>query len=79
MEVLKFRTEPFSKTCISTVTRTCIIAHFTGLKALYKSADASLPPRDEAEAALDALIEALTHGAVYHWTPVSVLARKPIV
>lgn len=49
------------------------------MKALYKSGDASLPPRDEAETALTALIEALKHGAVYHWTPVSLLARKPIV
>lgn len=54
------------------------MAHFSGIKVLYNSGIASLPPRAEVEAALDALIEALGHGAVYHWTPASLLARKPI-
>ncbi|KAH8129495.1 hypothetical protein ACSS6W_009978 [Trichoderma asperelloides] len=79
LEVLKFKTEPFSKTCISIVTRTCIMAYFTGMETLYKFGYASLPPRNEAEAAVSALVEALKHGAVYHWTPVSLLARKKIV
>lgn len=79
MEVLKFKTEPFSKTCIPIVTRTCIMAYFTGIETLYKFSNASLPPRNEAEGAVTALVEALKHGAVYHWTPVSLLARKKIV
>ncbi|PON20323.1 hypothetical protein TGAM01_v210822 [Trichoderma gamsii] len=40
---------------------------------------AALPPREEAEASLDALIKAIPYGAVYHWTPASLLARKPVV
>ncbi|KAL6892006.1 S-adenosyl-L-methionine-dependent methyltransferase [Trichoderma evansii] len=79
LKVLKFKTEPFSKTCIPIVTRTSLMAHFTGMKAVYKFGIASLPPRDEAEAALTALIEALKQGAMYHWTPVTLLARKPVV
>ncbi|KAL7893063.1 S-adenosyl-L-methionine-dependent methyltransferase [Trichoderma sp. SZMC 28014] len=79
LEVLKFEIEPFSKSCISIATRTCIMAFVPGMKFLYQIGDAALPPREEAEATVDALIKALPRGAVYHWTPASLLARKPVV
>lgn len=55
------------------------MAYVPGINSLYKTSAAALPPREEAEASLDALIKAIPHGAVYHWTPASLLARKPVV
>lgn len=55
------------------------MAFVPGMKFLYQIGDAALPPREEAEATVDALIKALPRGAVYHWTPASLLARKPVV
>jgi hypothetical protein len=55
------------------------MAYVPGMEALYKFGAADLPPREEAEASLDALIKALPHGAIYHWTPARLLARKPVV
>jgi hypothetical protein len=56
------------------------MAFVPAIKSLYQFGDAAaLPPREEAEASVDALIQALPRGAIYHWTPARLLARKPVV
>lgn len=56
------------------------MTYVPGMKALYQfGGGAGLPPREEAEATVDALIKALPRGAIYHWTPARLLARKPVV
>ncbi|KAM0263202.1 hypothetical protein ACHAQJ_001357 [Trichoderma viride] len=78
LEVLKFKMEPFSKVCTSIATRPFVLGHIPGNNAVYKTGNASLPPRHEVDALLANLIGAIKNGAALHQTLVSLLARKPV-
>ncbi|KAM0261529.1 hypothetical protein ACHAQJ_002212 [Trichoderma viride] len=76
LNVLKFNTEPFSQPCIPILTKTFMMIHISVLDAAYQAGVPSLPSRPEADAVLIKALEAVKKGAMYHCSPVALLAQK---
>lgn len=74
--MLRFNTEPFSQACIPILTKTFMMIHISILDAAYKVGVPFLPSRREADAVLIDALEAVRNGAIYHCTPVALLAQK---
>lgn len=77
LDVVEFSSSSFPDYLLHFVTKTHLSAHAELLDSAYKHRDLSLPPQAEARRALFKLVQATKHGAVYHWSPVLLLARKP--
>ncbi|KAL3492456.1 S-adenosyl-L-methionine-dependent methyltransferase [Aspergillus germanicus] len=77
LDIIEFKTGSFPTALLPLVTKTHLSAHAELIESAYGSRSASLLPRKEAENRLFRLIESTREGAVYHWSPVMLLARKP--
>ncbi|KAL2840177.1 S-adenosyl-L-methionine-dependent methyltransferase [Aspergillus pseudoustus] len=78
LQVVEFELGSFPTTLLPLVTKTHLSAHAELITSAYagQSTSAVLPPREDAENRLFRLVEATKDGAVYHWSPVSLLAQK---
>ncbi|CEL01801.1 hypothetical protein ASPCAL01379 [Aspergillus calidoustus] len=77
LDVVEFKTGSFPTSMLPLVTKTHLSAHAELIASAYGAQSASLPPREEAENCLYRLIDATKTGAVYHWSPIMLLAQKP--
>jgi hypothetical protein len=75
--VVEFKTGSFPTAMLPLVTKTHLSAHAELISSAYDVHSECLPPREDAENRLFRLIEATKEGAVYHWSPVMLLAQKP--
>jgi hypothetical protein len=77
LDVVEFKKGVFPSSMLPLVTKTHLSAHAELIDSAYIGQSESLPPREGTEKSLFSLIEATKEGAVYHWSPVMLLARKP--
>lgn len=79
LNVLEFRSDPFSQAVVPIVTMSLFAFHASLIAGAYKAGIPSLPPRHEGDAVLEAALDAVKNrGGVLHFTPLALLAQKPL-
>ncbi|EHK26247.1 uncharacterized protein TRIVIDRAFT_79707 [Trichoderma virens Gv29-8] len=78
LNVLEFRTDPFSKACVPIVTKSLLMFHMSLIDGAYKAGVSGLPPRHEADAVLTAALHAAKNGVAQYSNPLALLAQKPL-
>ncbi|KAL7937007.1 hypothetical protein V8C35DRAFT_213265 [Trichoderma chlorosporum] len=77
LNVLKFRTGPFSQAVVPMATKSFMAFHTSLIEGAYKSGISGLPPRHEADAILAAALDATKNGGACYSHPLALLAQKP--
>jgi hypothetical protein len=79
LEVIDYEIGAFRPILVPLCTSTYLTAHFEMFRAVPKLNEEgySFPSQRECENLLVALFSETKKGKVYHWPPVTILARKP--
>lgn len=81
LEVIDFRSGFFRPSLVPLCTNTYLTGHFELIQGIPKLNDRhpSIPSQEETQRMLLRVFWESKKGAVYHWPPVTLLARKPAV
>ena len=79
LEVIDYETSAFRSSAVPLCTNTYLMGHLELLPGIAKLNDQqlSVPSEQEFQRLLFALFAETKKGAIYHWPPVTLLARKP--